>query len=80
MWSLWKNSKQHQEIPLIYKMHKKGMDNDPRRHLKVKIHLKLNTRALEYPKDKLNSYAAIGKMNKQASANLNERSKHLNWA
>ncbi|WP_255034152.1 hypothetical protein [Bacillus siamensis] len=61
-------------------MHKKGMDNDPRRHLKVKIHLKLNARALEYMKDKLNSYAAIGKMNKQASANLNERSKHLNWA
>ncbi|MED0770908.1 hypothetical protein [Bacillus siamensis] len=56
------------------------MDNDPRRHLKVKIHLKLNARALEYMKDKLNSYAAIGKMNKQASANLNERSKHLNWA
>ncbi len=42
------------------------MDTDPRRHLKVKIRLKLNARALEYPKDKLNSYAAIGKMNKQA--------------
>ncbi|UUA83843.1 hypothetical protein NNG64_17565 [Bacillus siamensis] len=56
------------------------MATDPRRHLKVKIRLKLNACVLEYPKDKLNSYAAIAKMNKQASVNLNERSKHLNWA
>ncbi|MBT2572917.1 Ger(x)C family spore germination protein [Bacillus sp. ISL-51] len=48
------------------------LDADPQ-HIKVKVFLKLNARVDEYPKDRLDSYTAIEQINKQASADLNER-------